>query len=65
MGMDKYCVNFSQITSVSFKFACEQLIRIVQDGRHESISSVLSLLETIRKVVASYVFAVNMEKTFA
>ena len=30
-----------------------------------SLSNVLNLLETIRKVAARHVLAVNMEKTFA
>ena len=57
MGMDKHCVNeisFANNFSFLLNLPVNNELGIVQDGRHEfTLSSVLNLLKTIRKVVVS------------
>ena len=57
MGMDKHCVNEISFTN-NFCFFLNLPVNnelgIVQDGAISSLSSVLNLPKTIRKVVASF-----------
>ena len=67
--MAKYFPEYvSKTASFPFKFARKQLMRPLHDGMdyesHHQVNA-LNILETIRKVVASYIFTVKKEKAFA